>query len=267
MASDQHLRYGLVVPPLDVLDVLREQKRAVREGRRSAPPEVVFSISSAFPSSAAASLSENRFPRVFPLGREEPLELDAVNHISTVILANCSASGLININNFSVNCPDIALHNLDFEAFYYLQFKRSLGNHSAITARVQGVLGGDREAMILSGYAGDEFQQSISRISRGRYRVVIGPEANEGGHVQVSSDWRANCRVESFGGGIANIACSAGGIDEDPGELSISAFMTQDFSVLRSDIGPFTDPNEQRKNEIRERLLRGKQRYRPPDLE
>jgi Astacin (Peptidase family M12A) len=68
------------------------------------------------------------------------------------------------------------------------------------------------------GLSSDGSAQSVQRISQGRYRVVIGPEANPGGHVQVAAILtRAHCWPESWGGGAVTVRCARNGALTDAG--------------------------------------------------
>jgi astacin (peptidase family M12A) len=76
----------------------------------------------------------------------------------------------------------------------------------------------DGELGIEHGLASDGSAQSVQRISEGRYRVVVGPEANPGGHVQVSAILtRAHCWPESWGGGAVTVRCARNGALTDAG--------------------------------------------------
>lgn len=76
----------------------------------------------------------------------------------------------------------------------------------------------DGELGIEHGLASDGSAQSVQRISQGRYRVVVGPEANPGGHVQVAAILtRAHCWPESWGGGAVMVRCTRNGALTDAG--------------------------------------------------
>ncbi len=82
----------------------------------------------------------------------------------------------------------------------------------AFNVAYEGELGAEH------GFASDGSAQSVQRISEGRYRVVIGPEANPGGHVQVSAILtRAHCWPESWGGGAVMVRCARNGALTDAG--------------------------------------------------
>ncbi len=67
-------------------------------------------------------------------------------------------------------------------------------------------------------FASDGSTQSVTRLSTGRYRVKIGPEANVGGIVMVTPLLTyATCRVESWAGGFATVLCLNGDTPEDAG--------------------------------------------------
>ncbi len=76
----------------------------------------------------------------------------------------------------------------------------------------------DGELGVEHGLASDGSAQSVQRLSEGRYRVVVGPEANPGGHVQVSAILtRAHCWPESWGGGAVMVRCTRNGALTDAG--------------------------------------------------
>lgn len=89
---------------------------------------------------------------------------------------------------------------------------------SVLTLRV-GLSGMSFATSTLSGglsdpqsWASDGSAQFISRVSDGRYRVRIGPEADAGGIVLAGATLsNATCHPESWSGGIATILCHRGG--------------------------------------------------------
>ncbi len=82
----------------------------------------------------------------------------------------------------------------------------------AFNVALDGELGAEH------GLASDGSAQSVQRISEGRYRVVVGPEANPGGHVQVAAILtRAHCWPESWGGGAVMVRCARNGALTDAG--------------------------------------------------
>ena len=264
-SDGDNLRYGVTVGSSHAYDLLREQQRAFEEGRRTDPPEVGVEFSSSYPVGATGILSTSGY-RVFPTGEPQGPELNAVNHVSTIGLGNCFGNDLFNINSFSTACNnDLPVRKL-IEAAFYVQYKKALGHHSALTARVQRNLSGGREAMVLTGYTSDGSAQSVTRVSTGRYEIEIGPEAIEGGHVQLSSDWQARCRVEHFADRVVNIACSSGGIDYDPGEFTISAIKPPELYSIRPGLAPLINPEDER-DELRDRLLRETRPSLPRGLE
>jgi hypothetical protein len=65
-------------------------------------------------------------------------------------------------------------------------------------------------------HASDGGAQSVARTGVGRYAVTLGPEADWGGHVQVTaygSD--AYCWVEGWGARVANVRCARGALAAD----------------------------------------------------
>ncbi len=76
----------------------------------------------------------------------------------------------------------------------------------------------DGELGAAHGLASDGSAQSVQRVSEGRYRVAVGPEANPGGHVQVSAILtKAHCWPESWGGGAVMVRCARNGALTDAG--------------------------------------------------
>lgn len=61
--------------------------------------------------------------------------------------------------------------------------------------------------------ASDDSSQSVTRVAEGRYRVELGPSANEGGHVQVTSMglFGSKCHVAGWENGFVTIKCTRNG--------------------------------------------------------
>ena len=73
-------------------------------------------------------------------------------------------------------------------------------------------------------HASDESSQSVQRTGAGQYRVDLGPEANVGGHVQaVAYGGEANCWVQNYNNGNANVRCTKNGNPHDT-QFVVAAF-------------------------------------------
>ncbi len=64
--------------------------------------------------------------------------------------------------------------------------------------------------------ASDDSTQSVTRLSQGRYRVKLGPEANSGGNIQVSAyQSDATCWPENWNSGNVTVRCAKGSVLSD----------------------------------------------------
>ena len=93
------------------------------------------------------------------------------------------------------------------------------------------------------GLASDGSAQSVTKLSTGRYRVKVGPEANAGGHVQVSPILtRAHCWPESWGSGSVTVRCARNGAPADAGfgVVALARGAARTATIARPAIGAVT---------------------------